>query len=360
VQQGAAVILVTHQRQFMPNVDRIVLMDGGDVKLRKHRQSILKVNNEKIKLNNKLKEEYGLHDDLCNKIHDFGIETVNDLRDPHLLNKETLSTELGFNDAQVEQFLSAVENDKRNENQNQKSGGDKSSKMTSNIRLPDNVVLSENIQLNVLNDSHNPLSLFMHDDEDGDDSDFTINSHDKFAIEIESFDEEGLTLIDKEGRHSLIIHDNDDHNTTCGRIVAQGNFNQLIGVGYVQHENLHHARDREGEIDPEEALKAKIEEEANAMIEKILKEKKLLDEEEIDLTGTEMDKNAAPPPITTTTTTSLAIAKSKSPSAFTQLVGAEDREVGVVSMQTWIAYVRASGTFLSFLVCLLFIAGQVC
>jgi hypothetical protein len=35
-------------------------------------------------------------------------------------------------------------------------------------------------------------------------------------------------------RPSLRIHNNEDHNTTCGRIVAQGKFSKLMSVGYVQ------------------------------------------------------------------------------------------------------------------------------
>jgi ABC-type glutathione transport system ATPase component len=49
VEQRAAVVLVTHQRQFMPNVDRIVLMDGGDVVNRKRRQEALEANFKKIR-----------------------------------------------------------------------------------------------------------------------------------------------------------------------------------------------------------------------------------------------------------------------------------------------------------------------
>ena len=50
--------------------------------------------------------------------------------------------------------------------------------------------------------------------------------------------------------------------------------------------------------------------------------------------------------------------KGKAVSGFTQLVGAEDREVGLVKRSTWVNYVTASGPGLAATVLLLFVLGQ--
>jgi hypothetical protein len=46
-------------------------------------------------------------------------------------------------------------------------------------------------------------------------------------------------------------------------------------------------------------------------------------------------------------------------SATKELVKAEDRSVGVVSLRTWKSYIQSSGTILVGIVCVLFVAGQV-
>lgn len=53
---------------------------------------------------------------------------------------------------------------------------------------------------------------------------------------------------------SLQIYNNEDHNSTCGRIVAQGKFSKLLSVGYVQHAIEHHKE----EIEVKREMKMKM------------------------------------------------------------------------------------------------------
>lgn len=67
-EQRAAVILVTHQRQFMPNVDRVVLMDGGDLVHFKKRQAALQANFKKIRVSVRMRRKIGFSNVVLDKM----------------------------------------------------------------------------------------------------------------------------------------------------------------------------------------------------------------------------------------------------------------------------------------------------
>lgn len=70
-EQRAAVVLVTHQRQFMPNVDRIVLMDGGVMV--KKRQTVLQANFKKIRTDVRMKRKIGFSNVVLDKMKESNI-----------------------------------------------------------------------------------------------------------------------------------------------------------------------------------------------------------------------------------------------------------------------------------------------